>query len=121
MAAIIFRHNKKLLSNRPESACITPPYNCKNKTSRPLKGNCRASSIIYKTTVKSGDVAKHYYGCSETEFKIRFYNHNQSFKFRRKCNAIELSKAFWQLKDTGLNPCTRMNYRDPHYPLPLRS
>ena len=81
MAAIISRHNKNLLSNRAESACITPSCNCKNKASCPLKGNCRKSSIIYKATLKSGDVEKHYYGCSKTEFKTRFYNHNQSFKF----------------------------------------
>ena len=105
MAAIISRHNKKLLSNRAESACITPPCNCRNKTSCPLKGNCCKSFIIYKATLKSGDVAKHYYGCCETEFKTRFYNHNQSFKFRWNCNATKLSKAFWQLKDTGQNPC----------------
>ena len=105
MAAIISKHNKKLLSNRAKSSCFTPPCNCRNKTSSPLKGNCHQSSIIYKATLKSGDVAKHYYGCSETEFKTRFYNHNQSFKFRRKCNATKLLKAFWQLKDTGQNPC----------------
>ena len=48
MAAIISRHNKKLLSNRDESACTTPPCNCRNKTSCPLKGNCRESSISTK-------------------------------------------------------------------------
>ena len=101
MAAIISKHNKKLLLIRAESACITPPCNCRNKTSYPLKGSCRESSIIYKPTLKSDDVAKHYYGCCETEFKTRFYNHNKSFKFPQKCNATELSKAFWQLKDTG--------------------
>ena len=102
-ADIISRHNKKLLSNRAKSACIPLPCNCRNKTSCPLKGKYSQSSIIYKATLKSGDVAKHYYGCCETEFKTRFYNHNQSFKFRRKCNATKLSKAFWQLKDTGQN------------------
>ena len=105
MAAIISRHNKKLLLNRAASACITPPCNRRNKISCPLKGNCRKSSIIYKATLKSGNVEKHYYGCSETEFKTHFYNHNQSFKFQQKCNATKLSKAFWQLKDTGQNPC----------------
>ena len=80
MAAIISRHNKKLLSNKAESACITPPCNCRNKTSCPLKGTCtcRESSIIYKAALKSGNVEKHYYGCSETEFKTRFYNHKAS-------------------------------------------
>ena len=105
MAAIITRHNKKLFSNRAESACITSPCNCRNKTSCPLKGKCWKSSIISKPTLTYGDVTKHHYGCCETEFKTRFYNHNQSFKFRRKCNATELWKALWQLKDTGQNSC----------------
>ena len=37
MAAIISRHNKKLLSNRAESACITPPCNCRNKNQLPFE------------------------------------------------------------------------------------
>ena len=105
MAAIISRHSRKLLSKRAESAYITPPCNCRNKASCSLKGKCRESFIIYTATLKSGDVAKHYYGCCETKFKTRFYNHNQSFKFQRKCNETKLSKTFWQLKDTGQNPC----------------
>ena len=67
--------------------------------------NCLLTDPDKQNSLKSGDVAKHYYGCCETEFKTRFYNHNQSFKFRLKCNATELSKAFWQFKDTGQNPC----------------
>ena len=49
-------------------------------------------------------MAKHYYGCCETQFKARFNNHKQSFKFRRKSNATELSKAYWKAKDAGLDP-----------------
>ena len=41
------------------------------------------------------------------EFKTCFNNHNQSFKYRRKSNATELSKAFWQAKDAGKNPCIK--------------
>ena len=59
MAAIISRHKKKVLLNRAESACITTPCNCRNKTNCPLKGNCRQSSIIYKATLKSGNMEKH--------------------------------------------------------------
>ena len=59
-----------------------------------MKGLCRESSIIYKASLTSDGIAKNYYGCSETEFKTRFYNYNQNFKCRQKYNATELSKAF---------------------------
>ena len=104
MAAIISRHNKALLAQRTEPTSTVPPCNCRAKTSCPMKGQCRESSIIYKATLTTVGIAKNYYGCSETKFKARFYNYNQSFKFRQKSNATELSKAFWQAKDTGKNP-----------------
>ena len=43
-------------------------------------------------------------GQKEKEFKARFNNHNQSFKYQRKSNANELSKAFWQAKDAEKKP-----------------
>ena len=49
-----------------------------------MKGPCRENSIIYKATLTSDGIAKNYYGCSETEFKTHFNNHNQSFKYRQK-------------------------------------
>ena len=70
MAAIISRHNKALLTQRTEPANTVPPCNCRAKTSCPMKGQCRESSIIYKATLPSDRIAKNYYGCSETEFKI---------------------------------------------------
>ena len=45
-----------------------------------------------------------YIGCSETEFKSRYYNHIQSFKNIKKRNATELSKTFWNAKESGLKP-----------------
>ena len=104
MAAIISRHNKIVLSNNTTANSTTPPCNCRNKINCPLEGKCRESSIVYKACLLSGNAANNYYGCCETEFKTRFNNHNQSFKFRRKSNATELSKAFWQAKDAGKNP-----------------
>ena len=91
MAAIISRHNKALLALRTKPANTVPPCNCRTKTSCPMKGLCRESSIIYKATLTSDGIAKNYYGCSETKLKTRFYNHNQSFNCQQKCNAIELS------------------------------
>ena len=94
MAAIISRHNKIVLSNKTTANSTTPPCNCRNKVSCPLEGKCRESSIVYKACLISGNAANNYYGCCETEFTACFNNHNQSFKYRRKSNATELSKAF---------------------------
>ena len=59
---------------------------------------------MYKATLKSNGTARHYFGCSETEFKTRFNNHKQSLVHRRKRNATELSKAVWNAEDAETNP-----------------
>ena len=104
MAAIVSKHNKIALQNRAVFRRTTPPCNCRNKANCPLEGKCHESSIIYKATLKSNGTARHYYGCSETEFKTRFNNHKQSLVHRHKRNATELSKAVWNAKDAGTNP-----------------
>ena len=96
MAAIIPRHNKIVLSNKSTANSTTPPCNYRKKISFPLEGKCRESFIVYKACLISGNAANNYYGCCKTVFKARFNNHNQSFKYRRKNNATELSTAFWQ-------------------------
>ena len=106
MAAIIYRYNKIILSNRTTANRTTPaPCNRRNKAGCSLEGKCRKSSIVYKTCLISGNAASNYlyYDCCETEFKARFYNHNQRFKYRTKRNVTELSNAFWQAKDAGKN------------------
>ena len=123
MAAIISRHNKIVLSNKTTANSTTPPCNCRNQVSCPLEGKCRKSSIVYKACLVSGNAANNYYGCCETEFKAHFFNHNQSFKYRRKSNATELSKAFWQAKDAGKSPhikCSIVAHTAP-YQLGARS
>ena len=69
MTAMISRHNLALLAYRTKPANTMPPCNC---ASKPMKGQCRESSIIYKATL-TGGVSSNYYGCSKTEFKTRFY------------------------------------------------
>ena len=104
MAAIISKHNKIALQNRTVFRRTTPPCNCRDKANCPLEGNCRKSSNIYNATLKSNGKARHYYGCSETEFKTRFNNHKQSLVHRHKRNATEMSKAVRNAKDAGINP-----------------
>ena len=43
-----------------------------SRTSCPMKGLCRESSIIYIASLTSEGIAKNYYGCSETEFKTSY-------------------------------------------------
>ena len=109
MAAVISRHNKKNLTTNKSCSCRAPPCNCRDKKNCPLKGDCRESSIIYKATISAEGVSKNYYGCSETQFKTRYNNHKQSFNYRHKRNATELSKTFWKWKDAGQDPCIEWN------------
>ena len=103
MAAIIFRHNKVLLAQRTEPVNTVTLCNCRDKMGWPMKGLCFENSIIYKATLTSDSSANNYYGCSETEFKTRFHNHNQTFKYRQKCNATKLFKTLWHAKHAGKN------------------
>ena len=119
MAAIISRHNKALLAQRTKPAKTVSPCNCRTKASCSVKGLCCESSIIYKATLTSNGIAKNYYGCSETRSKTPFYNHNQSFKYRQKCNAIKLFQALWQAKYAGKNLATEWSiaaHTTPYYP-----
>jgi len=43
----------------------------------------------------------------KSDFKARYYNHNQSFKNPFKRNQTELSKLVWNLKDAGHNPAIK--------------
>ena len=91
MMSIFNNHNKKLL--HPHTKDIALPCNCRNLPDCPLNGKCRTKSIIYKASVSTpNSPTQHYFGCCETEFKTRFYNH------RGKANATELSKTIWKYK-----------------------
>ena len=102
MKAIITSRNKKLLEK--ESSQQSKSYNCKNKDICPLKGSCQQQSVIYQADIAYGNTTESYIGCSETKFKSRCYNRMQSFKNIKKRNATELSKTFWNAKESGLIP-----------------
>jgi len=49
---------------------------------------------INKKNLKSANSSEKVdYGCTEKEFKTRYYNHKQSFKLERNKHAPSLSKA----------------------------
>ena len=99
MESIITKHNRKLLSSM-ESVNNERTCNCRNKVTCPLQGNCLAKSVIYKATVISDNEEKFYLGCCESEFKLRFNNHTQSFKSKTHMHDTQLSKYVWSLKET---------------------
>ena len=104
MTNFISKHNKTVLKSKASFSATTPLCNCRVKASCPLKGKCREKCIIYKVTLTSNGNTRHYFGSCETKFKARFYNHKESFKYQRKSNATEFSKAFWRDKSNGKRP-----------------
>ena len=104
MAIIISRHNKALLAQRTKPASTVSPCNCRAKTSCLMKGQCHERSIIYKATLTTDGIANNYYDCSETEFKTRFYNHNQSFRTSKSLMPLSYLRLFGKLKTQERRP-----------------
>ena len=106
MKKILNSHNKKLLSDKPESTTLPiNTCNCRNKTLCPLDGSCLTSGVIYKAEVINTNtgVQKNYIGLAETPFKTRYSNHLKSFKHKKYENETELSKHVWLLKEQNQN------------------
>ena len=112
MATIISSHNKNLLGNKQEPKTTIPPSNCRNSANCPLNGESREKAVIYKASITFDGSSKHCIGCTETEFKTRYYNHSHSFRYQKKRNATELSKAFWNAKDSGHEPSNKWSIAD---------
>ena len=103
MATIISAHNKKLL-HEPDRKPKALPCNCRNKTQCPMSSRCHEKCIVYKASVERSGKTMDYFGLCKIEFKVRYYNHVQSFRHWEKSKATELSKYIWACKDSGLNP-----------------
>ena len=102
-------HNKAQL----KKPAAEPPKNCscRDKPNCPLNGECRAKSIVYQATVTTPRTGPNntnnyhsetYVGLTDTEFKLRYANHKQSFSNQRLRNATELSKYIWSLKEKNI-------------------
>ena len=105
MGSIIVQHKKQVLNRLSSADTETPPCNCCNKRNCPLEGKCRTKCVIRRASIctRNGKTMS-YYGCCETDFKTRYYNHKQSFKTSSKRHQTKLSKLVWRLKDEGHIP-----------------
>ena len=101
-ANMIKSPNNRILSE--EKTQYQPKYNCRQKDTCSLEGNCLDNELIYQCTLKenttSGGVK--YNGLTENTFKDRFYKHRNSFNYESKTYSIELSKHFWEMKRKGI-------------------
>ena len=99
-------HNKSQL--RQSTTEPTKSCNCRDKPNCPLNGHCWSKGIIYQATVSTQEKYpdgtnktnnETYVGLTDTEFKLRYTNHKQSFTNRTLQSATELSKYIWKLKE----------------------
>ena len=100
MAAIISSHNARVLAPVPDKVPRT--CNCRQPGKCPLTGNCLTECIMYKATVSVPHKPdKHYYGLTESPFKMRFNGLTNSFRTESCRREAELSKYIWELKDNN--------------------
>ena len=102
--SIIDKRNKGvLLKLEPEIANVERSCNCRKKDQCPLDNQCLTKGIVYQTTITSSEGNEHCVGLTDTDFKARFANHNQSFSNVVHSNQTELSKYVWRLKNAKVN------------------
>ena len=95
---MIKAHSNRILSE--EKTQDQPKYNCRQKDTSPLEGNCLDKELIYQCNLKENTASDrvNYNGLTENTFKDRCYKHPNSFKYESKANSTELSKHFWEMK-----------------------
>ena len=89
---IIQAHNAKILNS---GGAEPKPCSCRNKKNCPLDGSCQEECLVYKAEVQSKKETKICYGMCEGKFKIRYNNHQKSFRGQKYENETALSKFVW--------------------------
>ena len=114
MENIISTHNTKTLTKYFENNVETNQMsnarrecNCRNSNRCPLGRRCLTENVVYQAKIyPNGDTSKYklYVGISKGQWKMRYYVHRHSFKYRSSRNKTALSKHYWLLKDRGKEP-----------------
>ena len=100
MEQFINNHNKKILNNHEKNAPNEEKTcNCRKNNTCPLDGKCLKTCIVYGATVTTTSTTMKYIGCTESTFKTRYANHQQSFRDSKYRKATALSSYIWSLKD----------------------
>ena len=114
VASIIASHNKHLLTihaKPPGNSPTTRTCNCRIKESCPLNGRCLQESVVYQAVVERQDNKEQqsYIGLTEGPFKMRYNNHNNTFRKEKHRNSTSLSKYIWSLKDDNIQFSVKWN------------
>ena len=109
MGTIISKHNK-MLSNKNAND-NNKLCNCGSQQNCPLDNKCLTTNLIYNAQITSmtanQTTTKNYIRLTEGTFKQRYTQHKSTFTHRKLSNSTELSKYFWQLKDSNTNFTTK--------------
>ena len=106
-------HNKTVTKAQPSAQART--CNCINKSKCSLNNKCLSkcslnnkclsNNVLHKANVTSKTENygnKIYYGISQTKFKSRYANHQNSFKNRKYKTDTELSNEIWKIKKQNI-------------------
>ena len=121
VAATMKTHNSGVLRRTDQTSRgrLQKLCNCRKAEQCPLNGQCLATNIVYRASVKAAgcDAPMLYYGVTERTFKQRYANHLTSFRHDMHSSATELSKYIWDLKgkDTDYNVTWAICKRAPAY------
>ena len=106
ISSIITAYNKRLLNNKTNSQTPSPTTatcNCRKTESCPLNGKCQQEGVVYQAVVERQDnETQSYIGITEGRFKLRYNNHNITFRKAKHKNSTSLSKYIWGLKDKNI-------------------
>ena len=94
-SGIVYQAEVRSEENQPRSTATQSEENQARSTTTESEENQARSTA--KQTVE------YYVGLTDTEFKTRLANHNQSFNKNSLKNATELSKYIWSLKSKNIN------------------
>ena len=101
ISQIIKAHNSKVM-NTHTTPVNTKECNCRNQANCPLDNRCLTTGLIYQATVHSSNGrTETYVGLTENSFKIRYNNHQSTFRHQDKQTSTELSKYIWDIKTSG--------------------
>lgn len=76
-------------------------WNCQNSTQCPMNGRCNQQNVIYKAVINIQEETCKYYVGQATDFKLRYRNHQTSFRNRDSDQKCNLKDEVWLLKDRG--------------------
>ena len=107
MDRIIKNHNKKVTQKTRNTEKNFRSCDCRKAESCVVKNKCLTEEVIYQAQIYTRpDLkdSKYYVGLAGTSFKVRWRNHDSSFKDIEKRNNTALSNHYWKLIEESKKP-----------------